>query len=530
MGGFELASGVKDEESLLLNYNEIFSDASYRDWPAEVSSPSSSLPWRQIRTLPINSVDSFMLARLISEHIAQKVPKLPLEVTDFIQKSVSADYRQRANPLKALTSESWIRSIRVVEISEKFDSLSVMEHEQREKFLLHVQSNVSVLSRDFISHKAIPSLASFFLMPTAMESLAGIKLFFTSAKNLLYSELPSTVVPVLAKLLAKPDRSVRMLLLESLPDILDSLDTKVVQETIYPQIVSGFTDALPALREATLKTSTLLAPKLTTRQINGELLRFYSRLQGDEQPGIRANATVCIGKVARLLEEATRLKVLGGAYVKALRDPFGPTRSAALAAIAATQDYLPREELARSILPNIIPLIIDTERLIRQSAIQASEQIMKQLVAYSATIPDVQRSPISDTPSRIKPEKPAIERSSWGISSLAEKFMALDDDSRSSKSTAPTGSIPAQRPGGDGWGVEDDDLLGPVNNASQALLDPANVAWKDEENPWSQETTDSALHTIRPSPLVRTTVTKTSSGASKPMTLGRPKTKLSDNL
>lgn len=48
----------------------------------------------------------------------------------------------------------------------------------------------------------------------------------------------------------------------------------------------------------------LLTPKLNERTINTQLLKFFAKLQMDEVPTIRANTTICLGKIARFLSEA----------------------------------------------------------------------------------------------------------------------------------------------------------------------------------------------------------------------------------
>lgn len=54
----------------------------------------------------------------------------------------------------------------------------------------------------------------------------------------------------------------------------------------------------------TLKSMLLLTPKLNERTINTQLLKFFAKLQMDEVPTIRANTTICLGKIARFLSEA----------------------------------------------------------------------------------------------------------------------------------------------------------------------------------------------------------------------------------
>ena len=65
--------------------------------------------------------------------------------------------------------------------------------------------------------------------------------------------------------------------------------------------VSGFTDIAPVVREQTVKAVLTVITKLSDRTINGELLKYLAKTSNDEQPGIRTNTTICLGKIARNL-------------------------------------------------------------------------------------------------------------------------------------------------------------------------------------------------------------------------------------
>ena len=52
-----------------------------------------------------------------------------------------------------------------------------------------------------------------------------------------------------------------------------------VEDQIYPQIATGFLDSNAYLRELTLKSMLLLAPKLTQRTLNQSLLKSLAKLQ-----------------------------------------------------------------------------------------------------------------------------------------------------------------------------------------------------------------------------------------------------------
>ena len=70
--------------------------------------------------------------------------------------------------------------------------------------------------------------------------------------------------------------------------------------------VTGFTDVAPVVREQTVKVVLTVITKLSDRTINGELLRYLAKTANDEQPGIRTNTTICLGKIARNLNSNVR--------------------------------------------------------------------------------------------------------------------------------------------------------------------------------------------------------------------------------
>ena len=57
----------------------------------------------------------------------------------------------------------------------------------------------------------------------------------------------------------------------------------------------------PLVREQTVKAVLTIITKLSDRTINGDLLKQLAKTSNDEQPGIRTNTTICLGKIARNL-------------------------------------------------------------------------------------------------------------------------------------------------------------------------------------------------------------------------------------
>ncbi|PQP98365.1 putative inactive serine/threonine-protein kinase scy1 [Prunus yedoensis var. nudiflora] len=156
------------------------------------------------------------------------------------------------------------------------------------------------------------------------------------------------------------------------------LSTEEFSVKVYPHVATGFSDTSAFLRELTLKSMLVLAPKLSQRTMSGSLLKYLSKLQVDEEPAIRTNTTILLGNIATHLNDGTRKRVLINAFtVRALRDTFSPARGAGIMALCATSSYYDSTEIATRILPNIVVLTIDPDNDVRSKAFQAVDQFLQ---------------------------------------------------------------------------------------------------------------------------------------------------------
>lgn len=301
----------------------------------------------------------------------------------------------------------------LISLSKRLDSLTLMtNHEERAMLLSALATRrdeiTSLVSKIYLRNKALPILGNLFsFIPSAISDDA-VRLFLsisnaccgdektsTSEKTSKKLNLPSVIEKIIIILFETNDKSIRIALLESFPiSILMELKDRTIQEKVYPPLSTGFTDVLPAIRHLTLKASVSLIEKFSSRQINGEIVKFYFRLQTDDQPGIRVNAMVCIAKVAKHLAPATATSLLCGAIVRALKDAFTPSRKSALLAAASFVDIVPIPDLASAFLPAICPALIDQALEVRVQAFKTISIILEKVEKYSSEIVDViDRSP-----------------------------------------------------------------------------------------------------------------------------------------
>lgn len=71
------------------------------------------------------------------------------------------------------------------------------------------------------------------------------------------------------------------------------------------------------------------------------------------------------------------------AFVRAMRDPFPPARTAGILALAATQKFYPLSEVAQRILPALCQMTVDPEQSVRDQAIKAIKGFLGKLEKVS---------------------------------------------------------------------------------------------------------------------------------------------------
>lgn len=190
--------------------------------------------------------------------------------------------------------------------------------------------------------------------------------------------------------------------------------------------------------------------KLSDRTINSDLLKHLARTSNDEQPGIRTNTTICLGKIARSLGVSTRSKVLIAAFTRSLRDPFVHARNASLMALAATADCFSDDDIAGKILPAICPLLLDKEKLVRDQANKSLDIYLRQVRKVAAQMADsvlpppapesASRTNSSATTPRMGTPQPseAASWTGWAISSFTNKLSTAAGDIEASGTPALT--------------------------------------------------------------------------------------------
>ncbi|KAL8089507.1 hypothetical protein AgCh_039107 [Apium graveolens] len=346
--------------------------------------------WTAIRKSPPWAIDSWGLGCLIHElFYGTKLGKTEeLRDTSSIPKSLLPDYQRllsstpsrRLNSLKLLETCEYFQN-KLVDTIHFMEILNLKDSVEKDTFFRKLPTLAEQLPRQIVLKKLLPLLASALEFGSA--AAPALTALLKMGAWLSAEEFIIKVLPTLVKLFGSNDRAIRVSLLQHIDQFGDSLSSQIVDEQIYPHVATGFSDSSAFLRELTLKSMLVLAPKLSQRTLSGSLLKFLSKLQVDEEPAIRTNTTILLGNIASHLNDGTRKRVLINAFtVRALRDTFSPARGAGIMALSATSSYYDSTEIAARILPNVVVLTIDPDSDVRSKAFQAVDQFLQILKQF----------------------------------------------------------------------------------------------------------------------------------------------------
>ncbi|PWA65020.1 protein kinase family protein with ARM repeat domain-containing protein [Artemisia annua] len=346
--------------------------------------------WATIRKSPPWAIDSWGLGCLIYEIFAGlKLSKTEeLRNTSSIPKSLLPDYQRLLSsmPSRRLNSSKLAENCeyfqnKLVDTIHFMEILNLKDSVEKDTFFRKLPTLAEQLPREIVLKKFLPLLASALEFGSA--TAPALTAFLKMGAWLSPEEFNQKVLPTIVKLFASNDRAIRVGLLQHIDQYGESFSAQVVDEQVYPHIATGFSDTSAFLRELTLKSMLVLAPKLSQRTLSGSLLKYLSKLQVDEEPAIRTNTTILLGNIASHLNEGTRKRVLINAFtVRALRDTFPHARGAGLMALCATSSYYDAQEIAARILPNVVVLTIDPDSDVRSKAFQAVEQFLQIVKQY----------------------------------------------------------------------------------------------------------------------------------------------------
>ncbi|KAK5273049.1 Nuclear aminoacylation-dependent tRNA export pathway component [Exophiala xenobiotica] len=433
LGGFEVLSSMNEDDAIIYTYGSLLPDSN-RYAPPEVVNGG----WSAIKKNPLGAPDAYGLGILVFEAFnGSFMGNDQLNQPRSISANMIQSYRRlvNSNPKLRLTASQFVDQGKktggffetpLIHITEGADSLGLKSEEERDQFLGELDELTDDFPEDFFKMKILPELLKSVEFGGGGPSVFGAMMKI--GLKMSDDEFESRLGPVIIRLFNSPDRAMRVCLLDNLPLMVDRIPQKDVNGKIWPAMTTGFTDTAPVVREQTVKGVLSVISKLSDRVINGELLRFLAKTASDEQPGIRTNTIICLGKISRNLGVGSRSKVLIAAFSRALRDPFVHARNAALMTLNATIDVFSDDDCATKILPAICVMLVDKEKLVRDQANKALDSYLQRVRKYASAMPDTVIPPEgpASTATAAAPARMGNQNDTgwagWAISSFTNKL------------------------------------------------------------------------------------------------------------
>ncbi|KAJ7668446.1 ARM repeat-containing protein [Mycena polygramma] len=451
LGGFDLLSNPKDESAVLYTLGGQLPDAT-----AWASPEIKKGGWGVLKECDPAAADAYALGLLLHAVFnpthplpataSPPHPPPPASSRGSIPTSVFPSFKKllNPNPKGRLTAKGFLAigmadtgyfaNNRLVKVCLGLDNFALSSESEKNILLRTLAESANTFPPEFASFRVLPSLVSALEFGGASAATI-LPLVIRFGKNVSPEDYPTVILAPLVKLFASPDRGTRMALLDHLPEYAEKLDKKTVDSKVFPHLQTGFSDTVAVIREATVKSIILIAPLLSDRILNNDLLRFLAKMQSDPEASIRTNTCILIGRLGPSLGYNTKRKVLVPAFSRALKDPFVHARVAGLMAFMATIDCFEVEELATKVIPNMSFTLVDKEKLVRDQAFKAVELFVKRVESHAASMPETAAPEASETLGISSPAQATLVNSAagaagalagWAISSLGKKLATSD--------------------------------------------------------------------------------------------------------
>ncbi|KAE9408578.1 ARM repeat-containing protein [Gymnopus androsaceus JB14] len=401
LGGFEVLSNPKDDAAVLYYMGSLLPDN--MSWaPPEVKKEG----WSSLKQGEPPEADAYALGLLLNATFnpdnhppptaspphppptAAARGNIPNAIFPLYKKLVNPNPKGRLTPKSFLeigmSDSGFFAGNRLVKVCSGLDNFALASESEKMTLLRTLHESVDSFPSEFATDRVLPSLVSALEYGGASAATI-VPLVLRLGKNVPDDKYGDAIITPLVKLFASPDRGIRMALLDHLPEYADKLDKKTVDSKIFPHLQTGFSDTVAVIREATVKSISLLAPKLSDRNLNNDLLRFLAKMQTDPEASIRTNTCILIGRLGPTLGYNTKKKILVPAFLRALKDTFVHARVAGLMSFMATIDCFDVEDLATKVIPNMSFALVDKEK---DQAFKTMELLVSKLESHVATMPE----------------------------------------------------------------------------------------------------------------------------------------------
>lgn len=258
-------------------------------------------------------------------------------------------------------------------VSEIGQTVLLPSHEL-ENLCARIDSVVPSLYPELTKKTILPELLRTKSASTLRSGLQLIASISTEGEATPVLKDDDIVVLFIVEQFQSMDRVVRLELLRFLPRYIALLPSKVVQQSIMPKMMFGFGDSEVMMRKASVAAIEYLTSKLSSRQLNSELLRLLAKTHNDVDPDVRALTTSVLCRLAPKLDSRS---IISTALSRALKDPVPKCRNAAL--IGVSQIDVPALEIAEKLLGPAATGMLDSDPSVSAEAWRVTDELLARI-------------------------------------------------------------------------------------------------------------------------------------------------------
>lgn len=165
--------------------------------------------------------------------------KIPQNISAAYKRLVSINPKTRMSISQFLEQGQRQRSFfdtPLIHIAEFIENMGVKDQAEREEFLNELERTGDQFPEDFFKMKVLPEL-----LKSVEFGGGGPKAFSVVLQigdKLSKDQWETSIMPAVVRLFSLPDRATRVFLLENLPRMIEHLSSRVVNDKIFPNMVS----------------------------------------------------------------------------------------------------------------------------------------------------------------------------------------------------------------------------------------------------------------------------------------------------
>nr|CCC93352.1 unnamed protein product [Trypanosoma congolense IL3000] len=386
--GLELVSGFGEVRSVYLPLSSML---------PEHRRPPETLQANYDSSTAASAIDSWGLACLIYEVLALKAQptnslphacrtedvrgfrKLPRALQSGYNGLCAANPKMRHSVAHFLKTSDFIVSSEFVQCIQMLEDYSLKSDAEREQFMEHLSGVVDTFHRDMCKCLVLQKLQSSFtfgILPSAVSTVVKIATRVTSSE-----EYDTFISPVIVTLFRSRERMVRLRILQHAADLLSRMSTSTLNE-VWTEYVAGFSSPIASIREHSARALVPLARVLDEKKVVNDVPQYIAQLQQDPEGPIRTNATIALCLIADVIPAEHRSRLLVHRFGRMLKDPFVPSRTAALRSFHTTLKYFSPQHVAELLIPSVAPLVMDGVSEIRSLSLDLMRAAVARLSSY----------------------------------------------------------------------------------------------------------------------------------------------------